>query len=1121
MAHTRGKVFLFGTFRVHTPQDVPLEGASPRVQSLCAYLALHQAEPMDRRRLAFLLWPQAPESAARRNLRQYLHRLRHFLQPLDPAGELIVVESMTITFDPQRLLWVDARDFLTHLRRAEESDGPARLTALRAAVDLYRGDLVQNLYDDWCNAEQERFRQMYEYALHTLVATCESQKRLDEAVHWAERALQVNPLQENLYRTLMRLYTLMGERERALETYTRCRRVLREALDTEPMPETEHLYQEILAAAPSPPVVTSPAEPPAALAPSPAPAPTARPPDRPLLAVAPPLLGREDDLRWLDGILRARAPAGALILVDGEVGIGKTRLFDEWISRLPPDYLVLTAEAGEFEHVIPYHPLKAAIREHAEHIFEDDIPYRDRWAPALTYLLPTLLGRLSNGNFVPGSPHIDTWVILEGLEWFLRGLSERRPTLLWIDEAHWADHPTWQAIAYLAQRLTPNVPLFLALTCRNEDITEPNRQIWRRLQRASFTHHRTLARLGRKQTYELIRHILGPNVNPRLMERLYTVTEGIPFFVVETARALAHVPERRLLVQTGGTDAFSLPERVRQVVESRLDLLSEQERSLLQVAAVVGRTFTVDLLRRVADVEETTLLAALDRWLRRGLVRETPSGYTFSHGLVHRVVYNELTLARRRWLHRRVATLLQQEADISAATVARHFAESDRPTEAVPFFMQAAEDALRIRSYNEARACALEVLRLWRQKPGLAREDDPARVDVNLQLAQAYSLSNLSEDALTLLEETRRLAEQLGDPRRMGRVLIRLAQVFWQRGGPQAARDHARAALRWAQTAEDRETQAAALRMLGRANIVLSAFDDAIMALRHHLNALPADDPRQAVVWSYLAVAWARVGHWEQAFDAAHRAIHLAESRHSPSHVAMAYMHLGFIQAERHRWAAAVETTRHSLELTEGIGFTPVYFMARSVHAYALGHVGPLEPAERGLQEIITLAEQERYRVLVHLVPYFLASLYLHHRRFEEALRYARTAAQLAETAGDRWTLAVALRLEGDAMSALPHPDWPAVEERLVRSVTILRQVRGRPELARSYLSLRRLYDRAARMAWAVDCHFRALTIFEELGMVEELRAAQGQAGLKGKPTEGAISAPLTGPAWLRTEESA
>ncbi len=1116
----RGKIYLFGTFQVHNAQHTPLEGASPRVQALAAYLALHQGEPLDRRRLAFLLWPRVPESVARRNLRQYLHRLRQFLHPIDPEGDLILTESLSVTFDPQRTLWVDAQVFQEHLTRAESAEGMARLTALRTAVELYRGDLLQNIYDDWSQAERERYRQRYEYALQTLIATYESLGRLDDAIYWAERALQTNPLQETIYRALMRLYHASGDRARALETYERCRQVLADELQTDPMPETQQLYREILAPVsdleaswhtPAP----VPEQRPRAESASAPPVPTTQG------TPAPPLIGREADLKWLHDVIAQAAPAGALILVDGEAGIGKTRLITEWLSRLRNNTLILIGEAGEFEHIIPYHPLKEALQEAPSRIPWQALPHRERWEAAIAYLLPTFAQEHLEAPHPYAQGHVDHWMILEGVGWFLRALAERRPTLLWIDEAHWADHPTWQTIAYLGQRLTPHVPLFILITAREEDIAEPNRQIWRRLIRAPFTHRLTLQRLTRKQTYELARAILGPNADTRVLERLYTTTEGNPLFIVETARALVHLPERRVFLHPEhGRSVFSPPERVRQVVESRLDLLPEEYRALLQVAAVFGQTFTVDLLQRVVDVDEATLLAALDTWLRRGLVRETAGGYTFSHALVRHGVYNELSQARRRWLHRRVAHILRDAPQAPAATVAYHFAESDQPHHAIPFFIQAAEDALSVRSYHEAKACALEVLRLWRQQGHDRGTDEAARIDVNLQVAQAYSLSNLPDEALPLLEETRRLAEQMGDPHRLARVLVRLAQVFWHRGNPQAAQDHARAALRWAETAGDQDTYAAALRMLGRTEIVLSAFDDAIITLRRHLDEVDASDHRQAVVWSYLAVAWARVGQWLHAFEAAQRAVQVAESHHSPSSLAVAYMHLAFVQAERRYWTPAAENAQRGLELTAGLTFTPVHFMAQAVYAYARGHLGSLEEAVQLLENILEEARRENYRVLVYLPHYFLGMVYYHHRAYREALQHARHALTLARAAGDRWAQAVALRLEADTLSALPHPDWQAIEDRLVRSVTILRQVRARPDLARSYLSLRRLYDRAARMAWAVDCHFRALRIFEELGMVEELRSAQGTSDQHTETSRTALTAPLAGPEWLRSEPS-
>ncbi len=1123
----QGRILLFGNVQFYTAEGQALEAPSPRVQELCTYLALHQGEPLDRRRLAFLFWPNVPEQAARRNLRQYLHRLRHFLRLLDPGDPFIVAEGSTVLFDPHHRLWIDVQAFNAYLQRADASEGAVRLAALRSAVDLYRGDLALNIYDDWCQAERERYRQRYERALQELIALYEAAHRLDEAIYWAERALQVNPLQEPLYRTLMRLYMAVGDRARALEAYERCRTALQEALGAAPMPETEALYREIrvrsaLPEAPdatSPPREPAPSAPPREISPPEAPAPVTSPSPPSRSDVRPstwvPLVGREEDLQWLHAIVGRADRQGALILVEGEAGIGKTRLLSEWLTQLPDTFLVLTGEAGEFEHIIPYHPLKAALTEHLDRVPLVDLPYRERWEMALTYLMPSLALDPSGLPARVRQDQVDHWMVLEGLGWFFRGLAEWRPTILWLDEIQWADHPTWQALAYLGQRLSSDVPLFLVLSGRAEDIQEPARRIWRRLTRAAFTRRRVLQRLTRKQTFTLVQAILGPHVDRPLMERVYTATEGNPLFVIETARTLMHVPARQVFLQT---PAFSPPDRVRHVVESRLDLLPEAHRALLQVAAVVGRTFTVERLRQVAEVDEASLLEALETWLRRGLVQETGTGYTFSHTLVWQVVYNELSIARRRWLHRRVAECMEAEGEANAAVLAYHFAASDAPQRAIPFFTQAAEDALRVRSYHEAKACALEVLRLWRQHPPQGPEEDAARLDVNLQLAQAYNLSGLTEEALPLLEETRRLAERLGDPRRLAQVFMRLAQTFWHRGNPQAAQDHARAALRWAQTAGDRTTYAAALRMLGRTAIVLSAFDDAVMVLRRHLNDVDPEDPRQVVVWSYLGVAWARLGHWPQAFEAAQRAVTLANAQPSASNQALALLHRAFVLAERRHWAQAEAVAQEALERVSDLPFTPVYFMARAVWAYARGMMGQAEEALQVVREVLAEAERERHRVLIYLPHYFMAHICYHHRMYAEALGAAREALALAQQAGDRWAVAVALRLEADAMSALPHPDWPGVEERLVRSVTILRQVRARPDLARTYLSLRRLYDRAARVAWAVDCHFRAVTLFEELGMVEELRAAQGQARRSPRPTQSALTAALAGPSWLRGE---
>jgi len=117
-----------------------------------------------------------------------------------------------------------------------------------------------------------------------------------------------------------------------------------------------------------------------------------------------------------------------------------------------------------------------------------------------------------------------------------------------------------------------------------------------------------------------------------------------------------------------------------------------------------------------------------------------------------------------------------------------------------------------------------------------------------------------------------------------------------------------------------------------------------------------------------------------------------------------------------------------------------------------------------------------------------------------------------AQQRGDRWATGVGLKLLADIRIRQREPAWMEIETLLVDSMRALRQIRARPDLARTYLSMRRLYDRAGQIAWAVDCHFRATTIFDELGMTEELRQAQGQAAGERRGAVVIPNLPLKGP---------
>jgi DNA-binding SARP family transcriptional activator len=282
----------------------PLESA--RAESLLAYLLLQRAAPQPRKRLAFLLWPDSTEPQAHTNLRHVLHNLRRALPELD---RFLEVTPRTLHWRPDGPFWLDVAAFQGALSRADgEADGG--VAALREAVELYRGDLLEGSQDEWLLPEREDFRRRFVQAMERLVALLGARGDHAEAIVHAERLLRHDPLHEPTYRALMALHDARGDRARALHVYHACAAVLERELGVEPSAPTRQVYEDLLR--PGGPV------------------PDGRE-DRPAGPLAgPPLVGRASQWAWLTGLWRAAERGTAqLVLVTGEPGVGKTRLVEE------------------------------------------------------------------------------------------------------------------------------------------------------------------------------------------------------------------------------------------------------------------------------------------------------------------------------------------------------------------------------------------------------------------------------------------------------------------------------------------------------------------------------------------------------------------------------------------------------------------------------------------------------------------------------------------------------------------------------------------------------------------------------------------------------------------------
>src|SRR5215470_482598 len=218
-----------------------------RLQSLLAYLVLHRDVPQQRQHLAFLFWPDTTEAQARNNLRQLLHQLR---QAFPPVEQFLAADTHMLHWHPVTPFHLDVAEFEQALRLADaatrRNDQHALQAALEQADSLYRGDFLPGCYDEWILPERERLRQRHLQALEQLLRLFEGQGDTLAAIRYAQRLLGLDPLSEDLYRRLMRLFALNNDRASALHVYHTCVITLQREMGVDPDPATREAYERLM-----------------------------------------------------------------------------------------------------------------------------------------------------------------------------------------------------------------------------------------------------------------------------------------------------------------------------------------------------------------------------------------------------------------------------------------------------------------------------------------------------------------------------------------------------------------------------------------------------------------------------------------------------------------------------------------------------------------------------------------------------------------------------------------------------------------------------------------------------------------------------------------------------------
>jgi DNA-binding CsgD family transcriptional regulator len=483
-------------------------------------------------------------------------------------------------------------------------------------------------------------------------------------------------------------------------------------------------------------------------------------------------VGRRSELAALEETWKTSVndQCAGVVLVAGEAGVGKSRLVAEFASRLTEPSLVLVGQCFNLaDRSLPFGPIVQVLRalhRNLDHATLDAIvgPARDE----LAALLPEL--------GAPAREGIVSAAVFEQLLGLFERLSDRVPTLLVIEDLHWADRSTRELFGYLARSLRC-ASMVLVGTYRSDDLhrRHPLRGLLAELDRSGTVERLDLPPFDLDEVRELITSIRGEEPSAALVDRTFTRSDGNVFFAEE-------------LLTVDDDTGRTLPPTLRDIVLARVDGLSDGAQRVLRTAAVIGRSADHRLLEAIAGVPHDELLEAAREAVAEHILVPDGEGleYHFRHALVREAVNDDLLPGDRVALHTRAAEVLTEHPEWMYggqtqlyAALASHWDAARNAPRALAAALQAAHAAESIYAYGDALEHAEHALVLW---PQVADAEELAGMDHVSLLRYAATQAEMAggaHRALDYLKAALAETDPDADPVTAGLLHERYGRCLW------------------------------------------------------------------------------------------------------------------------------------------------------------------------------------------------------------------------------------------------------------------------------------------------------------------------------------------------------
>ena len=748
-----------------------------------------------------------------------------------------------------------------------------------------------------------------------------------------------------------------------------------------------------------------------------------------------PFLGRE---RELDDLYRALTEVGdgrgQVAGVAGEAGIGKSRFCYEFLrSAEELGCRIVAGHTVSYRRTTPYLLITELLRSYfgiESHDHPDQI--RDMVArrvreldPTLTSFTPAYLALLNmpvdDASWDRLHPSQRRQLTIDSVTQLFADAARVEPFIVLVEDLHWADSETQAVVDALVQRL-PDSALLLVATYRLD-----YRHTWHR---HPWCRDIALEPLPHGVMEQYLDEWLGPDGRLKDLKALIVGrAEGNPFFLEQIVHMLV---ETETLSGVRGdyqlaepVERVDVPVSVQVLLASRIDRLSQEDKRLLQSAAVVGKDVSSQLVAAITDLDERVLSGMLARLQDAAFLEATTDGnYTFKHALTHEVAYRSLLQDQRRMLHARIVAAIEADSGTRVAEhierLAHHAFQGEVWDKAVGYLREAGRLAAQRSAHREAAGRfeqALVALGHLPDGPGALE----AGIDLRVELRDSLLTLGAGERVGAVLGEARDKAEVLRDPRRLALVLSRQSNYSRMSGDLSGARDLAERSISIAKTVEDRWLDVETSYELAMAFGDLGDYRGAAHGMRRLVGfseGTRRGGPGIAAIHTrtWLAVFLAALGEFPEAQQRADEALAIAESVGYNFSLMHACLAVGHVHAHRGHADAAIPILERGLAIGQAGGFKASVRSITTPLALAYMQVGRAADALKLIEREALLGGQ--FSIGHAALVTAQGQAYLQLGRLADASAAATDALRIARHHGARGTEAYALQLQGRIYSA-------------------------------------------------------------------------------------------------------